>query len=326
MKTAVNSLRDRIKARIDYDLSGDTDLDALVLEAINDVLKLIKQDLLDYGLFADIGASNTLKLVAGRAFTDIRQARIVGDASTFTPVALDAISVTIDGTAYAVLMAGCTTIALVVTAINTVVGSTVASASTDGYLAITSLTTGSTSSVTIASTAGTPVSRLFTDSTERTRTGISDLDEILRITDRTNDKVIGRISFFDFLEKYPDPAGNTSDRPDEFAFFNNRIYSGPSPNTDPTVYIDYLKQINDLSAGDTLPFENKYDPLVLAWAREELATWLDSKDATSISSAKATRLEWEHKLIIGATNNMGQVNQSASRREYEPRIAPRIPE
>lgn len=325
MKTAVNTLRDRLKARIDYDLSGDADLDALVLEAINDVLKLIKQDLLDYGLLIDISASNTIKLIAGQNYTDIRQARIVGNAATFTPVALDAISVTIDGTAYPVLMAGCTTIALVVAAINAAVGSTVASASTDTYLTITSPTTGSTSSVTIADTVGTATTRLFTVSAERTRTSISDLDEVIAITERVNGTPINIISFKDFLDRYPDPSDSSSDVPDEVAFANNRIYSGPTPASDPTVYIDYLKLIADLTAGDSLPFESKYDPLVLAWAREELAMWLDSKDAVSIASAKSVRQEWENKLIISASNNMSMDRQAKSRREESyPNINPRM--
>ena len=53
MKTSVASIIAKIKRRSDYDIQ-DNDLDNLIVDAINDVLKQIKQLCYDYGLYQDI--------------------------------------------------------------------------------------------------------------------------------------------------------------------------------------------------------------------------------------------------------------------------------
>lgn len=72
-KTTVNAITTRIKRRIDYDISGDSDLDNLVIDAINDSLKQIFQWLVNAGAYVDTGdteASN-VKTTADQAYIDI---------------------------------------------------------------------------------------------------------------------------------------------------------------------------------------------------------------------------------------------------------------
>lgn len=92
-------------------------------------------------------------------------ARIVGDHNTFTGIAGDKIKVIVDSAVYDDIdVSACNTIAQVVTAINTAVGSVVASVDADGDLVITSPTTGTVSNITIAdgtTTAHTCIDRLF---------------------------------------------------------------------------------------------------------------------------------------------------------------------
>jgi hypothetical protein len=91
---------------------------------------------------------------------------ITGDVATFTGIAGDKIKVTIDDIVYDdINISAAVSIDTVVTAINTAVGSVVASkAATTGFLKITSPTTGDSSNVTIANgtnTTQTVVGDLF---------------------------------------------------------------------------------------------------------------------------------------------------------------------
>jgi len=116
-------------------------------------------------------ASGILKLILNS--TDIA-AVITGDKTTFAGQAGDKIKVMIDSIEYDDIdISACVTIANVVSAINSAVGSTVASVSTD-FLRITSPTSGDDSNVTIAdgtNTTQTVIAELFSVAGNRTDEG-----------------------------------------------------------------------------------------------------------------------------------------------------------
>lgn len=169
-KTTLATITADIKALADYDIT-DTDLDALILKAVNLALKRMKQWFLDEGMYDEIGAHDTISTVADQAYVDIA-------------------------------------------------GETL------------------------------------------------DFDELIVLSERTNDKTIEIISYKDFVEAYPDPTADKSATPDVAAFFANRLYLGPTPSGIITLYLDYVKLITKLVAGDSLPYEDKYDEavIVLLWS------------------------------------------------------------
>ena len=323
-KTTITNLIASIKRRFDYDIT-DADLNTLIIDTINDALKLLKQWLFDAGLLQEVSISTSFKTVEDIEYTDITNARIVGDASTFTGVAGDTLNVTMDGTAYsAISVAASTTIALVVSAINTAVGSTVASASVDGYLVITSLTSGASSSVTIANNAGTPVTRLFTVAADRTQSGIADVDEIVKIYTKDNDYTLDYVSETKFREFLPDPQTDTAKYPEYFARLQDRIYLGPMPNDNVRLFIDYILDITEVTSTSTLPFKYKYDPLIKAISMWMLSFWLDAKDGSTSLNFQNYMEKMKDNLITNAGKNLGMNQQSRSRYEREI-IAPRVP-
>lgn len=327
-KTTVSNIITSIKRRFDYDIT-DSDFDNVVVDTINDALKLLKQWLMDAGLFQEISTSTSFKTVEDQEYVDITKARIVGDVATFTGIANDKIKVIVDGTTYDnISIATCTTIALVVAAINTAVGSTVASASDDGYLVITSATTGATSAVTIAdgtTTAQTVVGDLFSVAAERTCTAIADLDEIISISTRDNDYVLEYVSPDKFRELLPDPAGDSSEWPDYYTRIQDRIYFGPQPNNNAFLYIEYLKHITEVTSSSTLPFNNKYDPIIKAVCMWMLSMWLDAKDGNTTMSFGRLMEAMKDQLISSASKNRGMNMQSRSRTE-EQFFGPRVPD
>jgi hypothetical protein len=393
-KTAVDTIVAKIKRRADYNVTGDTDLDALILDAMNDGLKMIKQSLYDYGLYEDISQQATFKTDALQAFTDIQQAKIVGNIATFTAVAADAITVAIDGgAAVPVVLTGLLSVAGVVATINgtagltgvastiykagsgtvtiagatnvtgtdtqfttdfvvgeyiridstgeeraitaitsdtimTIAAATNVTGSTYKYsglypLVITSPTSGATSSVTVAQTTGSPLARLFASSTDWTQSAISDLDEILMMSERTYKFALLGMAYQDFIAMYPDPASITAVVPDIYCRWDNRIYFGPTPNAYSLLYLDYIFEITEVVAGGTLPFQDRYDPLLIAFCKAELMEWLDSQNATGITAAKLKVKELKNDLIILASRNVKLNRQTASRRNMIPYFSPR---
>lgn len=125
------------------------------------------------------GSTQTVvgKLSATRKATGSGQTKaiIVGDCDSFTGEAGDTIKVTVDDDTYDNIdISAAASIANVVTAINTAVGSTVASANSDGFLQLTSPTYGSGSKVSIANgtdTGQSVVAELFTVYSDRSDTG-----------------------------------------------------------------------------------------------------------------------------------------------------------
>lgn len=317
-KSTVDAIVAKIKRRVDYDIT-DTDLDTLLIDMINDSVKLISQWMYDQELLIDNTAQSSFQTIPGQPYRDIRVAVIVGDTTTFTGIAGDTLNVSIDGTTYAdVDISAATDIDDVVTAINTAVGSTVASNnSTSTTLQITSLTTGATSSVTIAdgtSTTQTVVGDLFSSSADRTQNGIVDVDDILQISERVNDTVPQIIPFDEFMSLYPDYSEDTSNTATHISIINNRIYFGPSPSSYVRYYIDYVKFYTDLVSGDTLPFQNKYDAVLIAQVRLEFLQFFDANNIQTITTAKGIRDSYRETLINSASNRK-LVRQSASRNE-----------
>ena len=69
-KSTVNSIVSKIKRRSDYDVS-DTDLETLIIDIINDGLKVLKQLFLDYSFLDEISAHDTFSTVANQEYVDI---------------------------------------------------------------------------------------------------------------------------------------------------------------------------------------------------------------------------------------------------------------
>ena len=144
--------------------------------------------------------------------------------------------------------------------------------------------------------------------------GITDLDEIISMPDRTADRTIQYIPYEKFISMYPDPTAYTTSTPVNAAMFNNRIYFGPTPSEILTLYFDYIQTFADVTTVSSLPFESKYDPVLIAMVVSEFTEWIDKSNSTAISIAKLREKELIHEFFFRATN-IGQINASGSRRD-----------
>lgn len=152
-----------------------------------------------------------------------------------------------------------------------------------------------------------------------------DFDQVVKLTERTNDSPIDIIPFTRYRELYPDPTADKSSTPEVAAFFANRIYLGPTPSGVITLYLDYVKLITKVVAGGTFPFEDKYDELIVAICLEYLKKFLDDKNTNAITQAGNLVKDLKHDLIVGASKNIGEIHQSASRREgSSSRLGPKM--
>ena len=319
-KTTVNNMLSSIKQRIDYDIT-DTDLDTILLDAMGDGLHEMKQLLFENDLKDDVSESKSFKTIAGQAYRDITKAVIVGDLTTFTGQANDTIDVHIDGTDYDDIdIASATTIALVVTAINSATSGTQASTDANGYLQILSDTTGSTSVVTIAdgtSTGQTVIAELFSVAAERTQSAITDVDEIYRLTERVNQKPIDMIDYYDLIATNPKPSSSTASTPDQAAEWNDRIYFNPTPSEAQLIYIDYYIDAVAPVAGATLPFKSKYDSILKQYCRLEFIKWqLRGNPAlnNAVIVEEGLLTKKIDALIVKASKNVGKNRGQKSRR------------
>lgn len=301
-KNTVSTIISDIKILGDYNIT-DSSLDALLLKAVNYSVRRLRNLMVSYGIQEDLTYRHTFQTVAGQEYVDLTKAHIVGDVASFTGVAGDTVDVTIDGTAYAdVAIAACTTIALVVAAINAAVGSTVASEDDNGYLMITSPTTGSSSSVTIAdgtSTVATCIARLFSVEDERTQTAISDFEELMSLVDHHNESMVIPIGYKEYREYYSDPT-SFSGSPVHVSEFQNYLYLGPTPDQASYYYLDYVKRLTALTSSSTLPFDEVYDELIVSMSLEWLTSFLDSKDRTSLLSHKERTQALKLELIVNS--------------------------
>lgn len=315
--TAVNTIISDIKVLGDYNVT-DTDLDSLIIRTLNYGIRRVRNWMLQYGIFEDTTVSSSFKTIAGQNYVNVNKAHIVGNVAAFTGIANDKLKVTIDGTAYDDIdISACTTIALVVTAINAAVASTVAEEDDDGYLQINSLTTGSTSAVTVAdgTTSGqTVVGDLFSTAAERTQTALYDLDDIIKVVYRSDNRDLEYIPYSDLVRIYPDPSSNKGN-PEYISRFNGYFYFGPTPGSAIILYYDYMKALTAVVAGGNMPFDSIYDELIVAIALEWLYSFLDSKDRTSILTAKERVLELKKNLIIDSPKRIGMDYQLKSRHE-----------
>lgn len=224
-KSAVNDVIGDIKKLADYDIE-DTDLDALILVAVNLAIKRMKQWFMDEGLFDEIGAHDTFPTVASQEYIEI----------------------------------GTTTI---------------------------------------------------------------DFDQNIKLTERTNDSPIEIIPFAEYRELFPDPTADSTETPDVAAFFANRLYLGPTPSGIITLYLDYIKLVTKLVAGGTIPYEDKYDEVIYAFAAVKLTQWQNRKDRQAIADAKDDLKNARHDLITGASKHIGTNQQTQSRRNGSSFFAPR---
>ena len=325
-KTTIANLITSIKRKSDYNIT-DADLDLLIVDEINDSLKVIKQWIMDAGLFHYCSKAASFKTVEGQSYVDITKARIVGDATTFTGVAGDLIDVWIDGTEYAnINIAAAATIANVVTAINAAVGSTVASKSSTGYLVITSPTAGSSSAVKIEDNAlaSGAVDSLFSVSAERSQNAIYDVDEVLAMTERTNDAPIDFIPYDEFAKTYPDPSIDTALTPDVYTRLAERFYFGSRPTGNIYIYIDYIFQITIVTSASTCPFDDKFDPLIKALCVKGMAGFLDPQNRARMTTANEDVEFYRRTLISEAARNIGMNRQVASRKDGQYRPGPKM--
>jgi len=318
-KSTVNNMLSSIKRRVDYDIVDD-DLDTLLLDCMDDGLRQMKQWLFENDLKNDVSQSGSFKTIAGQSYRDITKAVIVGDLTTFTGQAGDTIDVHIDGTDYDDIdIAACTTIALVVIAINAITGGSEASTDDNGYLQILSGTTGSTSIVTIAdgtSTGQTVIAELFSVAAERTQSAITDVDEIYRLTERVNQTAIDMIDYFDLIAMNPKPSSSTASTPNVAALWDDKIFFYPTPSAANLVYIDYYIKVTTPVAGASLPFDQKYDAILKQYCRVEFFAW---KFSGSPQAPPLMREEGKLKLlvdqiIVNSAKNIGKNRGQRSRR------------
>jgi hypothetical protein len=320
--TTVTSIIASIKKRIDYNIT-DTDLDSLLLDILNDGVTWLRQKLMDSGLRAHIGKTANFFGLAGEEYVDIRLARIVGDATTFTGIADDKLKVTIDGTAYDnISIATATSIANVVTAINAAVLTTVASVDSNGCLVIASTKTDGSGSVVIAdgsTTAQTVVGDLFSQSRDRSVEGITDIDELLRVRDKDDDSVIDIYDFEDLVEQEPDENSSSNSTPYMVSRWQSPFYLffRSELSESRRITIDYFPFQTELTSGSTLPFIRKYDPLLKQYCRVEFFAW---KFADDPSNPQFVREEGKleqllNDMVVKCSKNFGKSRQTASRRD-----------
>ena len=252
-------------------------------------------------------------------YIDLTACYIVGDQTTFTGQAGDTITVIRDGTTYANIdIAASASIADVVDAINTAVGSTVAEETTDGYLRI-----NGTTGVSIAdgsTTAQTVIAELFSIADARSVTPITDLDHLIKLVDRANDREIRIVSWDTLVSIQPDPTTDYSNNPDFAARAVDRIYFSPTPSVSIVITIDYYKLIAKVTSASTMPFDDRYDPLIVAMAVQDFREFMDSADRSSILTAKENVGNLIEELIASAPSEALQ--QCESRRATRPYFNP----
>src|SRR3990167_1412462 len=218
-KTTVSTLTSDIKALVDYDIT-DTNLDALILKALNFDVNRMQQWFYNEGLFDEIGAHDSFNTTADQEYVNIATETV-------------------------------------------------------------------------------------------------DFDQLVILTERTNDNPIEIVPFEVYRALYPDPTADKSQTPDVAAFFANRLYLGPTPSAAITLYLDYVRLITKLTSASSLPYEDKYDELVVAIVVEHLVKWLDRGDVAAIKIAKDDILTLKHDLIVAAAKNTGG-RQVQSRRSNVP--------
>ncbi len=144
-------------------------------------------------------------------------------------------------------------------------------------------------------------------------TQLAALDQILIQSERTNDRTIQLIPFTDYRKAFTDPTASSASTPDVAARHFNRIYFGPTPSQALTIIFDYIKFFTDVSAGGTMPFDDKYDPIVI----NKVAAAIKGDLLKDFQTSDRFELKGEaliNRLIVGATRNFGMNREVSSRR------------
>jgi hypothetical protein len=339
MRTSVQTLINKIKRRIDYDII-DSNLDILLVDCLNDSIKVLRQKLLDRGINYEIGGSASLHTTASQAYIDISNVPAACVAALITVAGLvdsgthsyKITFVTADGEGD-------------VSPASNVVTTVVA---TDGQVALTAIPVSPSSEVTARNiyrtAAGGSVYKLVAQIANNTATTYTDniadvalgataptistiptYSDLVRVTERVNYKAIDVIPYAEFLKFYPDPAAYSSSVPDRCAVWNQRIYFGPTPmSSNVDIFIEFIRHDADLLLTSNLFYENDYDPILLAYTRLEYLRFFNPQDRVAIKTAEEAALRYMDDLVIVAAKNVGQNKQVASRRE-EYIFGPRLP-
>lgn len=339
MRTTVQNLINKVKRRIDYNIT-DSDLDTLLVDCLNDSIKVLRQKLLDRGVQFEIGGSSILYTTATQAYIDI--SNVPGACTATLVVAAGLVTdgahtykitfVTADGESE------CGAVSNSVTTITT----------THGQVALTAIPISTNGDVTARNiyrtTAGTSTYKLVAQIANNTATTYTDnladgslttamptistipsFSDLQRVTERVNYKAIDVIPYAEFIKYYPDPAAYSSSVPDRCAVWNQRIYFGPTPMASLIpIYIEYIRHNADLALTSNLYYENDYDPVLLAYVRLEYLRYFNAQDRTAIKTAEESALRYMDDLVTVAAKNVGQNKQVASRRE-EYIFGPRLP-
>ena len=340
MRTTVQTIVDKIKRRVDYNIS-DTGTDTLIVDCLNDSIKVLRQKLIDRGINFEIGSTATLTTTASQAYIDI--SNIPSSACTATLVA--AAGLVTDGAhSYKITFVTAEGEGDVSAVSNTIT----TDVATHGQVNLTAIPLSPSSEVTARNiyrtSAGGSVYKLLAQITNNTATTYTDniadgslgataptistipsYSDLVRVTERVNYKAIDIIPYAEFLKFYPDPAAFSSSVPDKCALWNQRLYMGPTPMaTGTAIYIEFLRHDADLTLTSNLYYENDYDPVLLAYTRLEWFRYFNANDRVTIKTAEEAALRYLDDLVIGAAKNIGQNKQVASRRE-EYIFGPRLP-
>ncbi len=151
----------------------------------------------------------------------------------------------------------------------------------------------------------------------------ADLDFHVQLTERVNDLPIPLIPFTLYRQMFPDPTADSTSTPDVAAIFDDKIYLGPRPSKVIDITFDYVKLITKVISGETLPFDDKYDEIIVAIGIEYLVKFLDRNNATAIVTAKNDVDDLYKRMIVGAAKNIGLRQGSLSRRGNIPQFSPR---
>ncbi len=151
----------------------------------------------------------------------------------------------------------------------------------------------------------------------------ADLDMTVVLTERVNDTFIPIISYTRYKEITPDPTAYSASTPDAAAIFNDRLFLTPTPSEILTIHFGYVKLITKVISGNTLPFDDKYDELLVAIGIEYLVKFLDRNNAVALASTKRDVNDLYDTLIVRAAKNVGLRQGSASRRGEIPFFSPR---
>lgn len=169
-------------------------------------------------------------------------------------------------------------------------------------------------SVTLTTTADQPYIDISTT--------LATADSILKVTERVNDTDIELISYAQFRATWVNPTRSTSTTPSQCAIFNDRLYLGPTPSaTGTSIYVEFVASPTKVVAGETLPYKDKYDPLLIAMGVAELLPITDSNNVARLQLADANVKRLIKDLITNAASNF--VSQGSQSRDGSASLGPR---